>query len=385
MDFGAAKHEMSSQSKSVTSLATAGYAPFEQYSTRGKQGPWSDVYGLAATIYRTITGIKPQDAPDRILEDLVVPVSELLKGKFDQSLLYAIDQAMAVRPEKRPQSIKEFRDLIKGAQRSSNFSEAVKSDTGDARSKDTSSSASPKLVGMLVIVLAVVGIAYFTQTGTASLSIQGGPKVVIEKSNTGLGGQDVSIDTKDISKMPELAASAPAVTPTPIPPLAKSPVEIALSDYQAALKSGRTNQAEEILRKALLTSPNSPKIYFELSQLLVIQKRYAEAHAAINRAKAMDPSLSFVASKDRFMSIYDEIISFEKKLQIEQEKNSELNSSINAILDEGESCFIQKKFDCAIASANNVLRLRSDNDRAFSLKSRAQGAQKAALESITVN
>ncbi|WP_300712636.1 serine/threonine-protein kinase [Limnohabitans sp.] len=52
LDFGAAKHEMTSHSKSVTSLATAGYAPFEQYSTKGKQGTWSDIYGLAATIYR---------------------------------------------------------------------------------------------------------------------------------------------------------------------------------------------------------------------------------------------------------------------------------------------------------------------------------------------
>lgn len=112
LDFGAAKHEMTSHSKSVTSLATAGYAPFEQYSTKGKQGPWSDIYGLAATVYRAISGVKPQDAPDRMLEDNLVPAAELLKGKFSASLLFALDKAMSVRPDARPQTIDQFRGLI---------------------------------------------------------------------------------------------------------------------------------------------------------------------------------------------------------------------------------------------------------------------------------
>ena len=112
LDFGAAKHEMPSQSKSVTSLATAGYAPFEQYSTKGRQGAWSDIYGLAATIYRAISGVKPQDAPDRMLEDSLVPAVELVNGKFPISLLTALDKALAIRPEARPQTIEEFRNLI---------------------------------------------------------------------------------------------------------------------------------------------------------------------------------------------------------------------------------------------------------------------------------
>ena len=112
LDFGAAKHDMPSQSKSVTSLATAGYAPFEQYSTKGRQGAWSDIYGLAATIYRAISGVKPQDAPGRMLEDSLVPAVELLNGKFPISLLTALDKALAIRPEARPQTIEEFRNLI---------------------------------------------------------------------------------------------------------------------------------------------------------------------------------------------------------------------------------------------------------------------------------
>jgi hypothetical protein len=122
-----------------------------------------------------------------------------------------------------------------------------------------------------------------------------------------------------------------------------------------------------------------------MAQLLVNQKRYAEASVFITKAKTIDSSLSFVSNKDRFISVLDEITSFEKKNQYDDQKNLELNTSIYAILDEGEQCYARKKFDCAISSANNVLRLRSDNERAMLLKTRAQNAQKAALDSISVN
>lgn len=112
LDFGAARQEIVSHSKSVTSLATPGYAAFEQYSTHGKQGPWTDIYGLGATLYRAITGEKPQDAPDRILEDTLVPITIKAAAGFDMRILNAIDAAMSVRPKQRPQSISEWRGLL---------------------------------------------------------------------------------------------------------------------------------------------------------------------------------------------------------------------------------------------------------------------------------
>jgi serine/threonine protein kinase len=112
LDFGAARQEMLSHSRSVTSMATPGYAAFEQYSTHGKQGPWTDIYGLGATIYRAVTGDKPQDAPDRILADNLVPALERAAGKFDERFLLAIDAAIAVRPENRPQSISEWKRML---------------------------------------------------------------------------------------------------------------------------------------------------------------------------------------------------------------------------------------------------------------------------------
>ena len=115
IDFGAARSDLESHSKSVTSLATAGYAPFEQYSTSGNQGPWSDIYGLAATMYKAVTGVKPQDAPDRMLTDQLRPISEFFPGTKRSPFLSAITAGLRLRPQDRPQSVAEvFHVLNRG-------------------------------------------------------------------------------------------------------------------------------------------------------------------------------------------------------------------------------------------------------------------------------
>jgi serine/threonine protein kinase len=112
LDFGAARQENVSHSRSMTSLATDGYASIEQYDAKGRQGPSADIYGFAATLYRVVSDVKPVAASARILNDTLVPAVEIAAGKYPENLLKAIDAGMAVRPEARPQSIKEWRFMF---------------------------------------------------------------------------------------------------------------------------------------------------------------------------------------------------------------------------------------------------------------------------------
>lgn len=113
IDFGAARQAVGERSMSLTAVLTQGFAPFEQYHKLGQQGPWTDIYALAAVMYRCVTGVTPpestarMDAPaDRL------SVAEVARGDYAPHLLAAIDWGLQVRAVDRPQAIAEWRDRI---------------------------------------------------------------------------------------------------------------------------------------------------------------------------------------------------------------------------------------------------------------------------------
>ncbi len=74
IDLGAARQAVSEQSKSISVIMKAGFSTPEQYQSRGKQGPWTDIYAVAATMYCSITRQAPLEAIDRMAsDDLVLP------------------------------------------------------------------------------------------------------------------------------------------------------------------------------------------------------------------------------------------------------------------------------------------------------------------------
>ena len=102
IDFGASRAAMVGRTAAMTAIFTPGYAAAEQM-TSAKQGPWTDIYGLSATIYHAIAGKAPPNAFDRMLDDCYEPLARLAPPGFSPGLLAGIDAGLTVAARDRPQ------------------------------------------------------------------------------------------------------------------------------------------------------------------------------------------------------------------------------------------------------------------------------------------
>jgi len=112
VDFGAARISRRSGTHAMTSVYTPGYAPAEQYAADGEQGPWTDIYALAATLYEAITGWSPPDATTRLLNDRMVPAAQSGAGRYPDSFLAGIDAGLGLRKDDRPPSVAVWRAML---------------------------------------------------------------------------------------------------------------------------------------------------------------------------------------------------------------------------------------------------------------------------------
>ncbi|TAJ24282.1 MAG: hypothetical protein EPO67_23795 [Reyranella sp.] len=111
IDFGAARLAIASRSSTMTAIFTPGYAAPEQFAA-GKQGSWTDIYGLAATLHHAVMGKAPPNAFDRLLDDTYESLATLQPAGFPAALLAAIDAGLEPRIEHRPQSISAWRVMM---------------------------------------------------------------------------------------------------------------------------------------------------------------------------------------------------------------------------------------------------------------------------------
>jgi hypothetical protein len=114
LDFGAARQAVTGATHSITSVLTPGYAPLEQYSSDGHQGPWSDIYALAGVVYRALVNENPPDAVSRMRHDVVPGKLAAARARASEALIKSVEWALALDEKQRPQSVAQWKRAILG-------------------------------------------------------------------------------------------------------------------------------------------------------------------------------------------------------------------------------------------------------------------------------
>jgi serine/threonine protein kinase len=116
LDFGAARRVITDRSQALTAILKPSYAPIEQYADVGgmKQGPWTDIYALGATVHFLLLGKPPPPAPGRSIQDTMTPLAQQDLPGCSPDFLALVDWMLSPMPNDRPQSVSVVRDALAG-------------------------------------------------------------------------------------------------------------------------------------------------------------------------------------------------------------------------------------------------------------------------------
>ena len=195
IDFGAARQAMGEKSRSLSVIMKAGYSPLEQYQSKGNQGPWTDIYALAATIYRSICGYKPAEALDRLEDDNLVSPSALgvaIEPFQEKTLL----KALALKSQDRYQTIKDFAEDL--------YKQKPKYKQPESEKVRVQKTNKPKKhYSKAIAVFIALGFVYFVVNNLLGINVtedllsEQGESVVLDDSDRSADDEDTSNDTDE--------------------------------------------------------------------------------------------------------------------------------------------------------------------------------------------
>jgi tetratricopeptide (TPR) repeat protein len=287
LDFGAARHALGEETQNLTSIVTPGYGPFEQYQRTGKQGPWTDVYGAGATLYRLVTGRRPAEAPDRAgavhggEKDPNPPAQEAAKGRYTQRLLETVDWMLQPLPQDRPQRVEDALERI-----ASTDAPTLRDPSGPPTSSGSRARAA---------LAQMEQERASRRQGLTTLAV--GLAVVLAVAGLGV------LATRRSNGPPETAATpapAPLAAPGAVAPEPEAAAETAApADPEATAAAAQAQQISEALGRAeqavaelRLTTPESDSAMFHYQQVLSLDPENATAREGVRNIVLRYVSLS---------------------------------------------------------------------------------------------
>jgi non-specific serine/threonine protein kinase len=219
LDFGAARHLIGDRTQPLTAVLKPNFAPIEQYaeSKQLRQGPWTDLYALGALVTYLLDGSPPPASTARAIHDERAALAKRRMPNVSARFLSAIDWALAVRPQDRPQSVAALRSALGGAlsPRRRSRHRAL-----PAITRGTALVLRPLYAAAVVLLVAATGLALWSRAPS--------------EAATGSTELVAAWRAARLLDSPPSPPAVPAVDPAPIPALA-----VAASSAALALEPAR--------------------------------------------------------------------------------------------------------------------------------------------------
>jgi Protein kinase domain len=321
IDFGASRAALAGRSISMTAVFTLGYAAAEQMTT-AKQGPWTDIYALSATLYHAITGQAPPHAIDRMMmNDSCQQLTKLAPPGFSRALLVGLDAGLAMRVDDRPQSIAGWRRLL-----GLNDAAALPASAAAARTYRRTLSIS---VGIAAALLLIGGGYLAFEPGTSGKAVPVDLAAEVQRAREAL-----AVAEQRAKQREEEEAQVQR----------KAQQEVA--DRQRAEEEARRAAAARLERDRAEAEPARQKAEQEAANLKAEAeaRQQAESEAALKRQREEEAR---------------------RQAEVEQAEKNRLEQEVSAKA-EAEKAATQQKLDdeqSKVDAEKSAARARQDNDR----------------------
>ncbi|GGE37331.1 protein kinase domain-containing protein [Actibacterium pelagium] len=276
IDFGAAREQATKASRALSALRVVkdGYSPQEFYVAGSQQGPWSDLYALAASLYHVIKNEAPINSQVRLAAvaegrgDPYVPLAGSING-YPDGFLEAIDKAMQTVPAQRLQNAQEWLDMFQGAstekvvplktekaaapKAKSAAKEAAPTPTATKQSaqaasapkaaKSSGGGSKVALLGTAAAVAIAAGVGFFLMSSSSEeVTVTAEPTVI----------------SKPAPKPVETATATTATTPKPAETSQEAPAQEPVATAAAKPETAPAAKPTPVTQRAPTTSASSP-------------------------------------------------------------------------------------------------------------------------------